>query len=130
MTRTCSKALATVALAGTFAAPALVGAQTLNVQSPSSFTLSSARRTTGNHDLLLASAIILLVGLADDNQALTILGGVGVLICVADNGQLGYRAYRHDLLKSGPLSFGFATFGNAGPNPSFTRPYAQLSFRF
>lgn len=124
-----TKAIAAVTL--TSLACASASAQTLNVAGPS----PSLRATPGgvsNRTLLLASAIILLVGLADSNSTLTIIGGVGVLISVMDSNTTAFRmnSYRHDIVRAGGLSFGFAPYSQPGSSAFRPAPYAQISVKF
>lgn len=125
-------AKAVVAAALTSLACASASAQTLNVDGPSMPSFRAAPGGISNHTLLLASAIILLVGLADSDNTLTIIGGVGVLISVMDTNTMRFRmsSYRHDLVRTGGLSFGVAPFSYAGSTAFRPAPYAQISVRF
>jgi hypothetical protein len=125
-----AKAAAAVAL--TSVACASANAQTLNVDGPSMHSLRAAPGGISNRTLLLASAIILLVGLADSDSTLTIIGGVGVLISVMDTNTMSYRmnSYRHDLIRTGGLSFGMAPYGQPGSTAFRPAPYAQISIKF
>ena len=122
---------AAVAVALTSLACASASAQTLNVNGPS-MSLRAAPGGVSNRTLLLASAIILLVGVADGDNTLTIIGGVGVLISVMDTNTMGYRmnSYRRDLVHAGGLSFGFAPYGQPGSTAFRPAPYAQISIKF
>ena len=125
-------AKAAVAAALTSLACASASAQTLDVDGPSMPSFRAAPGGISNHTLLLASAIILLVGLADSNSTLTIIGGVGVLISVMDTNTRAYRlnSYRHDLVQTGGLSFGVAPYGQPGSTAFRPAPYAQISIKF
>ncbi len=125
-------AKAAVAVALTTLACASATAQTLNVDGPSLPSLLSAPGGVSNHTLLIASAIVLLVGLADSNSTLTIIGGVGVLVSVLDTNTVGFRmnSYRHDIVRTGGLSFGVAPFGQPGSTAFRPSPYAQISIKF
>lgn len=85
-----------------------------------------------NRTLLIASAIILFVGLVDSNSALIIIGGVGVLVSTANTSSYRYRLqnYHQDLASSGRFSFGIAPFSQGEMKFSNPRPYFQASFKF
>ncbi|MBI1755913.1 MAG: hypothetical protein HYR64_02260 [Fimbriimonas ginsengisoli] len=94
-------------------------------------------RGDSSHTLLLVSAIVLVVGLAESNSTLTILGGAGVLISLSETGRL-YRPESPrrgvDLVKVGRVSMGVSPFGQIGQPQGFSSPqpsaYVRITTKF
>jgi hypothetical protein len=87
--------------------------------------------------LLWISAIVLVVGIADDDGGLIIIGGAGVVVSLVESDQFGGRlAFSHngvDFLKAGSLSFGLnQTYYQVGQTHGVTyqSPCLQMSFKF
>mgnify|MGYP003351730321 CR=1 FL=1 len=112
-------ALSTAALAET---PAPAAAKTLTLAAD-----HGSRNT-----LLLASAIVLGVGLLDDNRTLTVLGGVGVLVSLYQSGQMGYRQSTMSLAGSGNWSMGLRSNVRElnFQTPNRPAPFVQWSKKF
>ncbi|HLK16720.1 MAG TPA: hypothetical protein VKT78_18075 [Fimbriimonadaceae bacterium] len=84
--------------------------------------------------LALVSGIVLIFGLVDDDPTLTILGGVGLLFSLYESGQFGFRygpQYGHDLVHTGPISFGVNPRGEVGLSNGAlsTRPTAFVQWK-
>jgi len=139
-------ALATTALG----ASALSGAQSFDPKIPVSLsyapvigakatpTLSYAqtRRDTWN-TVLLVSAIVLVVGLIQEESTLVILGGAGVIVSLIQMDrrfQLQYSPKGIHLFNSGPLTFGINPMSQPGlvdrPGPNRLGYFAGLNFKF
>jgi hypothetical protein len=88
--------------------------------------------------VLIISAVVFVVGLADDNATLAIIGGAGCIYSLAQSNQLGFRrsAFRNGLqfAGSGPVSLGLNGLSQGGLSheQAFAHPgaYVQASFKF
>ncbi len=117
------------ALAISFLAVAPACAQSQNLVTNPSLSFNSASGGS-NNALLLVSAGVLLIGLVDDNNTLTLLGGLGVLYSVVGSGQSHFQSYRHEVAKTGPLSVGFISYRQPDLSPMRPSPYIQATFKF
>jgi hypothetical protein len=107
---------------GTKASPGLAYAQT--------------SRNTWN-TVLLVSAIVLVVGLIQEESTLVILGGAGVIVSLIQMDkrfQLQYSPKGITLFNSGPLTFGLNPLSQPGlvdkPGPARLGYFAGLNFKF
>lgn len=121
-----AKSFAACAITFAIAAPAC--AQTASLTGAPPLTYNSMANGTNNNTILLVSGAVLLIGLVDDNSALTILGGVGVLYSVVGTGQNHYQF--HDVARKGPFSIGFTTYGQLSPNTPRPSPYIEHTWKF
>jgi len=101
-------------------------------------TMTFRRRDRDTWNTLLwISAAVAIVGLANDDAGLMLIGGIGVVYSLSQNNQLGLRyGPTHqglDLVSTGPLSFGLApTYYRVGETREVTyqSPCLQLRFKF
>lgn len=117
---------------------AFAGAQSMNFPTSSNLSLRRSSSHETWHTVLIVGAVLLVIGIADDDSTLAILGGAGVLVALSEtNGNaFQYRSVGRsfDLVKSGALSFGVNPFGSMGLTQDFklSRPSAvlQATFKF
>ena len=121
-------------MVGVAAVPA--AAQSYAAYNPPMMSFSSS----GQHDtwntVLVASAIVGVIGLATNDGTLTIIGAAGVVVSLVEtnSSRFRYQALHRgiDLAHAGPLSFGvspFGGFGSVGVPGMRPAAYAQLSFK-
>lgn len=105
---------------------------------PTRLSFSAASQKDTWNTVLIISAAVMVVGLIQEESTLTLLGGAGVLVSLFQTNKMGFSApalpHGLDLVKSGPVSFGFSPFGQFGLasgvttlNPS---PYVVAKFKF
>lgn len=114
-----------------FGIMAPASAQTYDAFSPGNLSFSRSEDRDTWHTVLIASAVIGIVGLASGDGTLTVLGAAGVVLSLVETDQNRFRYGRgFDLLHRGPISLGISPFGQAG-YPGF-RPsaYVQYVFKF
>lgn len=106
--------------------PQAYGLQALKLDSPRA-SLAAGSGISMN-TLMLVSAIVLIVGVIDDDRTLEVLGGVGVIIALLESNQkLGLQPVRPGLLHVGPVSLGIRSDRTMTARPT---PYAQVTFKF
>ena len=133
--RTLSKFAGAMALALTL--PAMSAAQSTSFSGAPNLTLRRSNSHETWHTVLIVSGVLFIIGLADDDSTLTILGGAGVLVALSEsNGTaFAFRSPRSfDLMKRGPVSLGLNPFGDLGMSQGLrlSRPSAvlQATFKF
>lgn len=88
--------------------------------------------------MLIVSAAVMVVGLIQKEDTLTLLGGAGVLVSLVQSHKSGFRPNYSlrgiDLVAQRHVSFGIRPFGSMEPGPGFShlRPslYIAANFRF
>jgi hypothetical protein len=127
------KAAAAAAIGMTLVGTA--GAQESKFTIPTQLSYQSSSKQMWN-TVLIVSAVVLAVGLLQDDTTLAILGGAGVLVSLTQVNKYGFQLQSHprglDLVKSGPLSFGVNPFGQIGLRDGFgpIKPSVYLSANF
>lgn len=104
---------------------------------PTSLNYQSNSKQTWN-TVLIVSAVVMAVGLIQDETTLTLLGGAGVIVSLVQLNKTGfapsYATRGLDVMQSGPVSLGFRPFGPAGlvtKTPTFNpSPYIMANFKF
>lgn len=115
----------------------MASAQNHDLKLTATLSYGQSEKQTWN-TVLLISAAVLVVGLIQNEDTLTLLGGAGVLVSLVQTSKYGYmpQAFPHgiDLVQKGPLSLGMNPFGLVGPSQGFTnlRPsvYVAMNFKF
>lgn len=99
-----------------------------------SYSRSTDRETW--RSVLLVSGILLIAGLVDDNGALILIGGAGVLVSLSHTNGSYYTSVGRGLefAKVGPVSMGFNPFGTMRLSQGLNNPQptvvVQAKFKF
>jgi|GEM_PF-4899914 len=98
------------------------------------YSLSLAQSRQSWHDLEFAFGAVALVGLLDDDSALTVIGTVGLLFCLVQSDQgrgFHFSPQGFEFSDAHGFSAGITPFGmtdlQQGPRPA---AFLQLSFKF
>lgn len=125
------------------ASTAMLALTMISASSAQNFEGASVSFQSGNQrstwqTVMLISAIVGIVGVAQGDSTLTILGGAGVLLSLYQTERMRFQLQPFQggvsMLRSGPVTFGMKPFGDLSPAQGMTgsRPsvFVQATFKF